>query len=133
MGRVREKKTIEERKSQKKQNTGARNARKVARRYFFPMICGSGGSESRAAKVASGVPSGQMRNENYPRCGAKHVSKSKRTNTPGSGHSWAIRCQKKIQVKMNKTQGFRATFESLDMDRQIDRKERKGKERREKE
>ena len=30
---------------------------------FFPMICGSGGSNSRLAKAAGVKPSGQMRDE----------------------------------------------------------------------
>ena len=51
------------RKSRKKEDTGARNVRKVAKRCVFPMVCGSGGSKSRLAKAASVEPCGQMRNE----------------------------------------------------------------------
>ena len=46
-------------------------------------------------KAAGAEPSGQMRDEENPRrCGAKHISKSKCTNTPGSDHFWKLRCSK---------------------------------------
>jgi len=51
------------RKSQKKEDQGARKGRKVAKHCVFPMICGSGGSESRLAKAAGAEPAGQMRDE----------------------------------------------------------------------
>ena len=55
MGRVREekrrRKKIKKRKSQKKEDPGARKGRKVAKHCVFPMICGSGGSNSRLAKA----------------------------------------------------------------------------------
>ena len=68
MGRVREKRRVEERRSekrqsQKKEDAGARKGRKVAQHCVFPMICGSGGSNSRLAKAAGAEPSGQMRDE----------------------------------------------------------------------
>ena len=73
MGRVREKRRVEERraeerrsekrKSQKKEGAGAGKGRKVAKHFVFPMICGSGGSKSRLAKVSGAEPSGQMRDE----------------------------------------------------------------------
>jgi hypothetical protein len=54
MGRVREKRRVEEkrsgkRKSQKKEDADARKGRNVAKHCVFPMICGSGGSRSRFA------------------------------------------------------------------------------------
>ena len=69
MGRVREekekrrRKNIKKRKSQKKEDPGARKGRKVAKHCVFPMICGSGGSKSRLAKAAGAKPCGQMRDE----------------------------------------------------------------------
>ena len=64
MGRVREEKArrrsekrkqeerrSEKRKNQKKEDAGARKGRKVAKHCVFPMICGSGGSQSRLAKA----------------------------------------------------------------------------------
>ena len=68
MGRVREKRRVEERrpekrKSQKKEDAGARKGRKGAKHCVFPMICGSGGSKSRLAKAAGAEPAGQMRDE----------------------------------------------------------------------
>ena len=54
----------EKRKSEKKEEAGARKGRKVAiQNSVFPMICGSGGSKSRLAKAAGAEPSGQMRDE----------------------------------------------------------------------
>ena len=47
---------------------------KVGKHCVFPMICGSGGSKSRLAKVAGAEPSGQMKDE---KTGAKHIWKSK--------------------------------------------------------
>ena len=58
-----EERRSEKRKSQKKEDAGVRKGRKVAKHCVFPMICGSGGSKSRLAKVAGAEPSGQMRDE----------------------------------------------------------------------
>ena len=66
----------EKRKSEKKEDAGARKGRKVAIHCVFPMICGSGGSKSRLAKAAGAEPPGQMRDEKLH--AAKHISKSKR-------------------------------------------------------
>ena len=68
MGRVREKRRVEERRSekrknQKKEDAGARKGRQVAKHCVFPIICSSGGSKSRLAKAAGAEPSGQMRDE----------------------------------------------------------------------
>ena len=60
MGRVSEEKREErskKRKSQKKEDAGARKGRKVAKHCVFPMICGSGASKSRLAKAAGAEPS----------------------------------------------------------------------------
>ena len=51
------------RKSQEKENAGARKGRKAAIHCVFPMICGSGGSKRRLAKAAGAEPAGQMRDE----------------------------------------------------------------------
>ena len=49
-----EERRSEKRKSQKKEDAGVRKGRKVAKHYvFFQMVCGSGGSKSRLAKVQS--------------------------------------------------------------------------------
>ena len=74
VGRVREEKRRRKRKSQKKEDPGARKSRKVAKHRVFPMICVSGGSKSRLAKVAGAEPAGQMRDEKlHAVCGAKQV------------------------------------------------------------
>ena len=65
-GRVREQKESGERrsakrKSQKKEDAGAREGRKVGTHcVFFPMFCGSRGWYSRLAEAAGAEPSGQM-------------------------------------------------------------------------
>ena len=48
----------EKRKSQKKQDQGARKGRKAAKYCAFPMFCGSGGSRRKLAKAAGAEPSG---------------------------------------------------------------------------
>ena len=58
-----EERRSEKRKSQKKEDAGARKGRKVAKHCVFPMICGSGGSQSRLAEAAGAEPSGQMRDK----------------------------------------------------------------------
>ena len=68
MGRGGEKRRVEEsrsekRKSQKKEDADARKGRKVAKHCVFPMICGSGGSQSRLAKAAGAEPFGEIRDE----------------------------------------------------------------------
>ena len=50
----------EKRKSQKTEDAGVRKGRKVAIHCVCPMICGSGGSKSRLAKVRR-VPSHVVR------------------------------------------------------------------------
>ena len=40
-----------------------RKSRSVAKHHVFPMICGSGGSQTRLAKAAGVEPAGQMRDE----------------------------------------------------------------------
>ena len=52
------------RKSEERRCRCARKGLKVAKQCVFPMICGSGGSKSRLAKVAGAEPAGQMKDEN---------------------------------------------------------------------
>ena len=100
MGRVREKRRVEERrwekrKSQKKEDAGARKGRKVAKHCVFPMICGSGGSKSRLAKAAGAEPSGQMRDEKVHAVVARSTFRSPNVqNTPWSDHFWKLRSRK---------------------------------------
>jgi hypothetical protein len=56
-----EERRSEKKKSQKKEDTDARKGRKVAKHCVYPMICGSGGSKSRLAKVAGAAPSDRMK------------------------------------------------------------------------
>ena len=101
MGRVREEKGREEeriskkRESQKKEDPGARKGRKVAKKYFFPLNCGSGGSKSRLAKAAGAEPSGQMRDEKLHAVVARSAFPSQNVqSTQCSDHFWKLRCRK---------------------------------------
>ena len=121
MGRGREKRRVEEsrsekRKSQKKEDADARKGRKVAKRCVFPMICGSGGSKSRLAKAAGAEPSSQMRDEKLHAVVARSIFPSQNVqNTRGSDHFWKLRCRKSARrcgakhiskSKCTKHQGF---------------------------
>ena len=100
MGRVREKRRVEERrsekrKSQEKEDADARKGRKVAKHCVFPMICGSGGSKSRLAEAAGAEPSGQMRDEKLHAVVARSTRPSQNVqSTPGSDYFWKLRCRK---------------------------------------
>ena len=90
-----EERRSEKRKSQKKEDADARKGRKVAKHCVFPMICGSGGSKSRLAKVAGAEPAGQMRDEKLHAVVARSTFPSQNVqNTPGSDHFWKLRCRK---------------------------------------
>ena len=104
MGRGREKRRVEEsrsekRKSQKKEDADARKGRKVAKHCVFPMICGSGGSKSRLAKAAGAEPAGQMRGEKLHAVVARSTFASHQNvqNTPAPDHFWKLRCRKRAR------------------------------------
>ena len=85
----------EVRRSEKKEDAGARKGRKVAIHCVFPMICGSGGSKSRLSKAASAEPSGQMRDEKLHAVVARSTCPSQNVqSTPFSDHFWKLRCRK---------------------------------------
>ena len=73
--RSKEVRRSERRKSEKKEDAGARNGRKVTIHCVFPMICGSGGSNNNLAKAAGAEPAGQMRDEELHAVGARSTSK----------------------------------------------------------
>ena len=54
---------MQERESQKKENTPAPNVREVAKRCVFPMIRVSGESKSRLVKAAGAESCGQRRDQ----------------------------------------------------------------------
>ena len=97
-GRVREKRRVEERrsenrKSQKTLYADARKGRKVAKHCVFPMVCGSGGSKSRLAKAAGAEPSGQMRDEKVHAVVARSTfasEKAKSTSLWSTFGSWDV-------------------------------------------
>ena len=85
----------ERRKSEKKEEAGARKGRKVAVHCVFPMICGSRGSKSRLAKAAGAEPFGQMRDEKLHAAVARSTCPSQIVqSTPFSDHFWKFTCRK---------------------------------------
>ena len=93
-----ERRRKEVRRSEKKEDAGARKGRKVAIHCVFPMICGSGGSKSRLAKAAGAEPAGQMRDEKLHAVVAQSTFRSQNVqNTPGSDHFWKLRCRKSVR------------------------------------
>ena len=100
MGRVRENRRVEERRSKKrkswkKEEADARKGRKVAKNCVFPMICGSGGWKSRLAKAAGAEPAGQMRDEKLHAIVARSKFRSQNVqNTHIFGPLCKLRCRK---------------------------------------
>ena len=83
---------IQEVESQKREDAGVREGRKVAIHSVFPMIWSSGGSKSNLAKAA---PAGQMRDEKLYAVVARSTFVSKKAkNTSRSDHFWKWRCRK---------------------------------------
>ena len=83
------------RKSEKKEDAGARKGRKVAIHFVFPLICGSGGSKSRLPKVVGAEPAGQMRDEKLHAVVARSTFPSQNGKaTKCSDHIWKMRCRK---------------------------------------
>ena len=114
----------ERRKSEKKEEAGARKGRKVAIHFVFPMICGSGWSKSRLAKAAGAEPAGQMRDEKLHAVVARSTFPSQNAqnaqNTPTSDHFWKLRCRKSARrcgakhiskSKVSKHEGFGPLFD----------------------
>ena len=103
----------------KTEDAAARKGSKVAAHCVFPMICGSGRSTSRLAKVAGAEPSGEMRWKSARCCGAKHMSKSKYTKHTILRPLLEVEMIKKctplwraahFEVKMCKTHHSQTTF-----------------------
>ena len=95
----REEKRREEERSKKgksqKKDPGARKGSTVAKHCVLPVICGSRGSKSRLSKAAGAEPAGQMRDEKLHAVVARSTFRSQNVeNTPGSDHSWKLRCRK---------------------------------------
>ena len=100
------------RKSQKKEDAGARKGRKVATHCVFPMFCSSGGSKRRLAKAAGAEPAGRMRDEKLHAVVARSTFTSPNVqNTPGSDRFWKLRCRKSAR-RCYKTQHAWNTFGS---------------------
>ena len=87
-----EREKIRDGENQKKEDTGARKGRKVAKHCVFTMLCSSGGSKSRLAKAAGAEPAGQMRDENLHAVVARSALGSQNAlSTLGSAHFWKSR------------------------------------------
>ena len=105
----------EKRKSQRKEDAGARKDRKVAIHSVpvFPRICGFGGSKSRLSKATGAEPSGQMRDEKLHAVVARSTCRTQNVqSTPLSERFWKLRCRKSarrcgakphFQIKIYKT------------------------------
>ena len=64
------------RKSQTKQDQGARKGTKVAKHCVFSVFCCSGGSKSTLAKAAGAEPSGEMRDQKLQAVVARSTCRS---------------------------------------------------------
>ena len=140
MGRVREKRRVEERRSEKrkspkKEDADARKGRKVAKHCVFPMICGSGGSKSRLAKAAGAEPakaagaepSGQMRDEQLHAIVARSTFRSQNVQKhtilrPLLEVAMSEKCtpfwrEAHFEVNVHKTHQRRTTFGSCDVEK----------------
>ena len=125
MGRVREEKRRREKIREEKESEERRcrcgKGRKVTIHCVFPMICGSGGSKSRLAKVAGAEPSGEVRDEKlHAVVGRSTFASEKAKDTSRSEHFWKLRCRKSArrcgakhisESKVLKTDGFGALLE----------------------
>ena len=132
MGRVREKRRVEERRSEKrkspkKEDADARKGRKVAKHCVFPMICGCGGSKSRLAKAAGAEPSGQMRDEQLHAIVARSTFRSQNVQKhtilrPLLEVAMSKKCtpfwrEAHFEVNVYKTHQRRTTFGSCDVEK----------------
>ena len=64
------------RREKQKEDQDTRKSRKVAKGCVFPMLCGSGGSKGRLAKVAGAEPPGKKRDQlddGWPESVKEHV------------------------------------------------------------
>ena len=117
----------EKRKSEKKEDAGARKGREVAIHCVFPMICGSRGSKNNLAKAAGAEPSGQMKDEKLHALVARSTFPSQNVeNTPFSDHFWKLRCRTSARrcgtkhvskFKNYKTHQVWTTFGSSDVEK----------------
>ena len=95
MGRGKEKRRVEEsrsekRKSRKKEDPGARKGKSRQTLCFSHDLW-----LRRVAKAAGAEPAGQMRDEKVHAVVARSAFPSQNVqNTPGSGHFWKLRCRK---------------------------------------
>ena len=107
--RQEEERRSEKRKSPKKEDAREWKSNRVAKHCVFPMICGSGRSQSRLAKAAGAEPFGRMRDEKLHMAvvrstlwstNAKNTSTFSKSNvesTPVSEHFWKLRCWKSVR------------------------------------
>ena len=92
---IKEEKVRDSQKKEAPEAPGVGKGRKVAKRFVFPIFCGSGGSKSRLAKAAGAKPSGQMRDEQLHTVLARSTFPSQNVqSTPGSDPFWKLRCRK---------------------------------------
>ena len=113
----------EKRKSEKKEDAGARKGRKVTIPCVLPMICGSRGSKRNLAKAAGAEPSGQMRDEKLHAVVARSTFPSQNVqSTPFLEVAMSKKCvllwrEAHFQVKMYKPHHSQTTFGSCDVEK----------------
>ena len=86
---------------------------------FFPMICGSGGSESRLAKAAGAEPAGQRRDEKLHAVVARSTFRSQNVQNTLEMSKKCTPLWREVhfEVKMYKTLHVRATFGGSDVEK----------------
>ena len=135
--RSQEVRRAEMRKSEKKEDAGARKGRKVAIHCVFLMFCGSGWSKSRLAKAAGAEPSGQMRGEKLHAVVARSTFRSQNVqSTLSFGALLKVELSKKctplwreahFQIKTRKAPQLQSTFGSWDVEK-VHAQKRRGSE-----
>ena len=96
----RREKIREEKESEERRCRCAKEVEKSQIHYVFPMICGSGGSKSRLAKVASAEPSGQTRDEKLHAAVARSTCRSQKcyNTTDGARTSFQVKMHKHLML-----------------------------------
>ena len=115
------------RENKKKEDAYARNCKKIAIQYIFPIIWGSGGSKSTQAKAAGTKPAGQRRDNKLNAMLARSTFPNQNVqNTPHLEHLWKLGCRKSARrcgakhiskSKMCKTSRRWTTFGKYDVEK----------------
>ena len=114
----------EKRKSQKKEDQGARKGRKVrevAIHRVFPMCCGAGRSKSRHTKAAGAKASGRTRNQKLHAFVAQSTFRGQKVQNTSvsellgdemSKKCVRLWCEAQLEIKMSKKTQYQSTARS---------------------